>query len=134
MKNSRVLKIILFISGLIATGIGGTILFMPVPFYAGNGIDLVGNVSLLNEIRASGGALMISGILILLGSFIEKLTFTSVIISSLLYLSYGLSRILSIVIDGIPAEGLHQAAIFEIIIGLLCVFAFVKYNVRNNIN
>lgn len=127
MKNSKVLKTILFISGLIMTGIGGTILFMPVAFYAGNGIELGGNISLLSEIRAPGGALLASGILIILGAFVAKLTFTSVVISSLIYFSYGISRILSIAIDGMPAEGLVIATAVEIIIGLLGVFAFLKY-------
>lgn len=134
MKNSIVLKIILFISGLIAIGIGGTILTMPAAFYATNGINLEGNINLLNEIRASGGALLASGILIILGAFITKLTFTSTVISTLLYFSYGLSRILSIVLDGMPSEGLVQAVILELIIGLFCIFAFLKYSLKNNLN
>jgi hypothetical protein len=62
-----------------------------------------------------------------LGAFVDKLTFTSIVVSTLLYLSYGLSRILSMAIDGMPAEGLVQAAALEIVIGLVCVFVFVKY-------
>jgi len=127
MKNSKVLKIILFISGLVAIGVGGSILTVPVSFYATNNINIEGNISLLNEIRASGGVLLASGILIFLGTFVAKLTFTSTVIASLLYLSYGLSRILSVVIDGMPAEGLVQAAILELIIGLVCILSFVKY-------
>ncbi len=127
MKNSKVLKTILIISGLIATGIGATILFAPVAFYATYGIELDGNFSLLNEMRAPGGALLASGILIMSGAFVDKLAFTAVVVSTLLYLSYGLSRVMSIAIDGMPAEGLVQAAALEIITGLACVFALVKY-------
>ncbi|MDH3693124.1 MAG: DUF4345 domain-containing protein [Gammaproteobacteria bacterium] len=127
MKNSKVLKVILFISGLIATGVGAAILIMPVAFYATYDIELVGNTSLLNEIRAPGGSLLASGALIMLGAFVAKLTFTSAVVSTLLYLSYGLSRILSIGIDGIPAEGLVHAVVLEIIVGLVCVFALLKY-------
>lgn len=127
MKNSKVLKIILFISGLIAIGVGASILTIPVSFYAINNINIEGNINLLNEIRASGGALLASGIVITLGSFMANLTFTSTVIASFLYLSYGLSRILSMIIDGMPAEGLVQAVILELIIGLVCIFSFVKY-------
>lgn len=95
MKNSKVLKTILIISGLIATGIGGTILFTPATFFATNGIELDGNISLLSEIRAPGGALLASGILIMSGAFVAKLTFTSTLISTMIYLCYGISRILS---------------------------------------
>jgi len=127
MKTSKVLRIILLVSGLILTGVGGAVLFMPVAFYAGNGIDLGGNISLLNEIRSPGGALLASGILIMLGAFVAKLTFTSTVISVLMYLSYGMSRILSIAIDGMPTEGLLKATAVEIVIGLVGVVALLKY-------
>ena len=130
MKNSKVLKVVLFVSGLIAASIGGAVLVMPAAFYASNGIDLGGNVSLLNEIRASGGALLAAGILIISGSFVASMTFTAVVLASLLYLSYGLSRILSFGIDGMPSEGLVQAAALEIVIGVVCVCVFAKYRER----
>jgi len=127
MKNSKVFKIILIISGLIASGIGAAILFSPVDFYATYGIELGDNLNLLNEIRAPGAALLTSGILIMSGAFIDKLTFTAVVVSTLLFLSYGLSRVMSIAIDGMPIEGLVQAAALEIIIGLACAFVLIKY-------
>ena len=127
MKNSKVLKTILILSGLIASVIGALILFAPVAFYATNNIELGGNINLLNEIRAPGAALLASGILIISGAFVDKLAFTSVVVSTLLYLSYGLSRVMSIAIDGMPVEGLVQATILEIIIGLASIFALVRY-------
>ena len=117
----------MFISGLILAGVGGVIVFMPVAFYANNGIELGGNISLLSEIRASGSALLASGTLVMSGAFVAKLAFASAVVSSLVYLSYGLSRILSMAVDGMPAEGLVQAAALEIAIGLACVFALSKY-------
>ncbi|MDH3326451.1 MAG: DUF4345 domain-containing protein [Gammaproteobacteria bacterium] len=127
MKNSKVLKTILIISGLIASGIGAAILFAPVAFYATYGIELSGDISLLNEIRAPGSALLAIGLLIISGAFVEKLTFSAAVISTVLFLSYGLSRVMSIAIDGMPVEGLVQAAVLEIVIGLACIFALVKY-------
>lgn len=127
MKNSIMLKTILIISGLIASGIGAAILFSPVAFYAPYGIEPGGNFSLLNEIRAPGAALLASGILIISGAFVDRLAFTAVVVSTLLYLSYGLSRVMSMAIDGMPAEGLVQAAVLEIVTGLVCIFALVKY-------
>lgn len=127
MKNSKVLKTILLISGLIASGIGAAILFAPGTFYATYDIALGDNFSLLNEIRASGGALLASGLLIMSGAFVDKLAFTAAVVSTLLYLSYGLSRVMSMAIDGMPVEGLVQAAVIEIITGLACIFALVKY-------
>jgi len=48
MKNSKTLKIILIISGLIGIGVGASILAIPVSFYATNNINIEGNISLLN--------------------------------------------------------------------------------------
>ncbi len=127
MKNSKTLKIVLIVSGLVATIIGAAILFAPVAFYAAYGIEIADNFGLLNEIRASGGAVLASGLLIMSGAFVDKLAFTAIVVSTLLYLPYGLSRVMSIVIDGMPVEGFVQAAALEIVIGLVCVFALVKY-------
>lgn len=126
MKNSKALKALLLISGLIGAGIGGTILFMPAAFYAASGIELGGNISLLNEIRASGGTLLASGLLIMSGTFVVTLTFISTLVAALLYLSYGLSRLMSMAIDGMPDAGLTAAAALEIVIGLVCVLALIK--------
>jgi len=127
MKKSKILKTILILSGLIASLIGAAILFAPVAFYATYDIELGKNLSLLNEIRAPGGALLASGILIISGAFVNELTFTATVVSTLLYLSYGLSRVMSIAIDGMPVEGLVQAAVLEIVIGMACIFALVTY-------
>ncbi len=130
MKNSIILKSILIISGLIGVFVGVEILFMPVDFYASSGIDLGNNISLLNEIRASGGAILASGVLIILGALLVKLTFTSIVLSTLLYLSYGLSRILSITVDGAPADILVYVAVLEIVIGLISAFALFRNSSR----
>ena len=126
MKSLRILKTVLFVSGLIAMGVGGAILFAPETFHANNGIELGNSISLLNEVRASGGALLTIGALIMLGAFVAKLTFSSVVVSSLLYLSYGSSRILSMAVDGMPAQGLVQVAVLELVIGLVCVFVYAN--------
>ena len=127
MQDSTVLKTILIIAGLIGAGVGGAILFIPEAFHATTGIHLGGDVSLLNEMRASGGALLAGGVLVLSGAWIQNLTFTSIVVAALLYLSYGLSRVLSMIVDGMPDAGLVQVAGLEIVIGLVCVVALAKY-------
>ena len=127
MKGPIVYKIVLCIAGIIAIGIGGAILISPIDFFASNQIDIGNNASLLSEIRAPAGALLACGILILSGVFVSKLTYTSLIVSSLVYLSYGISRIIGIKIDGMPSDSLVYAAVFEIFIGLVCMFFLLKY-------
>lgn len=124
---SQPFKVILFFAGLIITMIGGIILLWPVDYFAMNGIDIGGNSTLLNEVRAQGGALLAAGIVVIVGAFVPKLTFTSALTSVLVYLSYGLSRILSMAVDGLPITSLIIVAVLEITIGLICFFAFMKY-------
>lgn len=129
MENSKLVKVLLVIAGMIGIAIGGALLFDPVAFEASAGISLGENINLLSEVRAPGGALLAGGILILLGAFISKLTHTSVVLASLFYLSYGFSRILSMIIDGVPNTSLVMATVIEIIIGILSIsvlFNFLK--------
>ena len=132
MQNSIKTKTILLISGLIAVGIGIGILFAPEAFYAANNIALGHDINLLNEIRAPGGALLASGALIISGAFVSELTFSSLVVSSLMYLAYGLSRILSMVIDGIPDQGLVVVCVLEVVIGLLNFCELAKYRKIHN--
>ncbi len=130
MKNSKVLKAVLIISGLIMVGIGAAKLIAPVAFLGTNGIELGGQINLLSEIRAAGGAVLASGIVVISGVFVTKLTFTSTIISALMFLSYGIARILSMAIDGMPAKEVLAATAIEVIIGLSAFFALLKYRER----
>ncbi len=127
MTKSKFPKIVLCISGLIAISVGVMIQISPVDFYAANYIDIGGNVNLLSEIRASSGALLAYGVLILTGAFVSQLTFTSMILATLLFLSYGLSRFASIVVDGMPVNSLIEAGIVEVLVGLFCLFCLWKY-------
>jgi len=131
MKNSKALQAILIISGLIAISIGATILFFPVMFHASSGIDLGGNVSLLSETRAPGAALFVSGILMMLGAFVREMTFTSLVLTVLVYLSYGFARVFSMMVDGMPAESLITATVLEIVIGLAGVWGLNKFRSKS---
>ena len=94
-------------------------------FYAGYGINVGGNVSLLNELKAPGIALMASGFFIAAGAVVVRLAPVSAFVAAFLYLSFGLSRLVSIDLDGLPADGLVQAAGIELVFGLACVFVLV---------
>ncbi len=98
MKNAFLLKIVLFISGLIGVGVGVGILILPHAFQALSGIILGDDANLLNEMRSSGGILMLAGLFIMSGAFKTQLAFPATILASALYLSYGLSRMLSLIL------------------------------------
>ena len=77
MENSIVLKIFLVISGLLLTYIGASFLFMPKKMKAGQGIDIAGDISLLNETRSASALILVFAILTILGAFKNSLAFTS---------------------------------------------------------
>ena len=132
LMNPGTRRLLLLLSGLVASGIAGMILFAPQAFYAGYGIDIAGNTDLTNELKAPAGALLVAGLLMVAGAFRTRLTFVSLATATVIYLSYGLSRVLSIGIDGMPHSSLVAAAIFEISIGALCLLALLpELNQRN---
>lgn len=108
----------LLIGGVIATGLGAMILLAPVAFYAGYGIDPAGQVNLLNELRSHGLSLLGAGLFIGFGAFRSRLTYAALIVSTVLYLAYGLSRLVAIAMDGLPSSSLLLTGGFEIVMGL----------------
>lgn len=122
---------LLLASGLIAAGIAAMILFAPEAFYGGYGIDISANVSLANELKAPAGALLLAGLMMLAGVFRSEFTVPSLATASAVYLSYGLSRVLSMAIDGVPHSGLVSAAVIEIAIGVICFVDFTRYRKSN---
>lgn len=126
MENIKFIRIALFLFGIIATGIGGALLFFPVSFEASAGIALDKNISLLSEIRAYGGMILLGGIIVFLGSFFDKLQQIASGVSSLFYLSIGLFRIVSLFFGGIPSKALVIAGIAELVIGLVSLVMFLK--------
>lgn len=127
MKNSKVLKAYLIVSGLLLTFIGGATLIKPV-FMKGNaGIDVAGQISVINDIRASGAFILAIAILSLLGAFIKRLTYTSVVALFTLFIALGIGRLMSILIDGMPVEGLVHATLLEFVLGIMGAILFGVY-------
>ena len=93
---------------------------------AGYGIELGPDPNQLSEVRAPGGALLVLGALMLIGVFSRAYTFASTSIAAAVYLAYGLSRLVSFALDGLPGEGLLVATAFELALGSACAFALLR--------
>ena len=119
-------KLTLLASGLVAAGIATTILLAPDVFYAGYGIEVSGNATLVNELKAPAGVLLVAGLLMLAGVFRAEFVKVSLTTAAVVYLSYGLARVLSIAMDGLPDSGLVSAAGIEIGIGAACLLALLR--------
>ena len=124
MHTTRTLRATLLLSGLIAAGIGATILLDPAGFHAGHDIALGTDASLLSEVRAPGGALMALGLLTLAGAFARSLAPTAAAVGTTVYLSYGVSRLVALTLDGLPHPGLLVATAAELLLGLALALAW----------
>ena len=128
VPRRRTQAAILAVAGLVVVGVGGAVLTAPAAFHAGNGIEFGGNPSLLSETRAAGGALLATGVLVTLGAVVRRLTFTAALVGTAVYLSYGLSRLFSMAVDGLPSTGLVAATVAELALGAAC--GYVLYRQR----
>ena len=126
MKQTILTRTVLAVSGFVAATFGAIILLDPMAFYATYGIDLAGQTGLLNELRASGGSLLAIGLMILSGAFISRFAGYALLVSSLTFLSYAVSRGLAVLLDGMPGQGFILAAAIELAIGALCLGIIVK--------
>jgi len=139
MKNSNLRKImvgrlLLLLSGLGASGIALAIQIAPEAFYASYGIELGGDSSLINELKAPAGALLLAGLLILAGSIRVRLLVLSTATAAAVYLSFGLSRALSMIVDGVPHDALVSAAVAEVAIGSICLVNLISHYQQANVS
>lgn len=127
MKNSTVLKIILIVLGLLLTVLGSWRLFNPVSFHDNSGLLLEETAGLLSEARGIGGVVVGFGLLILSGAFIRKLSFTSTIAAIVLFLGFGVARLIGYAMDGNPGDVVIQGMVFEFVLGAIGVITLLKY-------
>jgi len=76
--------------------------------------------------------LLVAGIFMMLGVFIQNIAYTSVVISSMIYLGYGFARVLAMVIDGIPHNNLVAATVLEIIVGIAGILILFRFRSAQN--
>ena len=125
MKAMLLQKAVLLIAGATAIFIGGSILLAPDAFYAAYGISLADDVSLANELRASGGSVIMLGLLTLAGLVFSRFALASTLLAAAMFMAYGASRLVSLGLDGQPDTGLVTAMIAELVIGLAGVAALI---------
>lgn len=121
VKQELLERIVLVSAGALLLLIAGLILLSPAGFYASNQIVLGVNPSLINELKAPAGLLLVSGVFIVSAVFRVNRVSRALWLGALIYLSYAGSRFASMALDGAPAPGLVQAAWLEVIVGLACL-------------
>lgn len=118
-------------AGLLLLVIGAAVLLKPVAFAAANGVELPTIPSALSEYRAPGGMLFVSSVFILLAAVRKDLTRAGLTLAALIYGSYGASRLVGVMLDGMPSDALTQAMIIELLVGSMCLAMLLSPN-RND--
>jgi hypothetical protein len=124
--SSAIVRTILFVAGFAGASIGGLMLTMPVEFHGTAGIMLGEDISLMNELRATGGGVLVTGLFVMAGAFRTALAFASAAVATLVYLANGFGRLYSMSLDGPPSDVLVAVASAEIAMGLVCAYALKR--------
>ncbi|MEL6537778.1 MAG: DUF4345 domain-containing protein [Bacteroidota bacterium] len=130
MKNAKLPRVYLIISGLLLTVIEGASLVQPVAFKATAGIDLAGNISAINDARAYSTLLLSVAVLALAGAFNTRLRYTANLVAPLTFLALGAGRVISLIADGMPAEGLVKATVLELVLGIAGALVFAVFKTK----
>lgn len=115
-----VTRMVLFASGSLLDVIGGALLFAPRHFLEMSDISIGPDPSLLSEIAAPSGVLLMCGTFMILGALQFRFANAALLTGAMVYGSYGLGRLASFMIHGAPSQSLIVAMILELgIAGLL---------------
>jgi hypothetical protein len=112
-------------AGAVLLYIGASVLLSPHVFYASNGIALGADPSQLSEVRAPAGLLVVCGVFAGLGAIRRELAQPALVVTAVVYGSYGLSRLVGAAFDGLPSEGLAAAMAIELVVGSLATAALL---------
>lgn len=125
MNHSKVISVFLVLAGIIGLYVGINLVFFPVELQAQSNI-VIRSASHFSETRAPGASILSASILILIGAFRKGWKSISLLITSLFFLSYGIGRLISLFLDGMPAVGLFYAMIGELFIGVIALILLYK--------
>lgn len=118
-------QVVLVAAGLVLAVVGSGSAFAPAAFYAPYGIDAT-DPALLNELRATGVALLLLGIGVVVGAFVRRLTFAVAVVAALVLLGYAIGRALSWAVDGTPPVSVLAAGAVELVLGIAALWVAVR--------
>ena len=100
-------------SGAILGLIGGALMFAPKAFLETSHVFIDRDPGLMSELTAPSGVLIITGALMILGAIKLRFANLALLVGALVYGSYGLGRLVSMVLHGLPSESLITATAIE---------------------
>lgn len=106
-------------AGAIGGLIGGALMFMPKAFLEMSHVFVERDPSLMSEITAPSGVLLICAAFLIFGAIKLRFARQALLIGAVVYGSYGIARLMSMVLHGLPSESLVAAMVVEIAIAVL---------------
>jgi len=107
-------KTYLFLAGAVLMLVGFYIGFMPTGYLEQFISNSNLNPNILSEMRGMGGSLFIFGVFIFSGTFFYQIEKITLIISALIFVSFSVFRVVSILIDGMPSQSIFIALFIEV--------------------
>lgn len=101
-------------SGTLLGLIGGALLFAPKAFLEMSHVFVKRDASLMSELSAPSGILLIACAVMILGTIRIKHADLALLVGAIVYGGYGMGRLISIGLHGVPSESLLTATIIEL--------------------
>ena len=125
-------RIFLAVSGAIAALIGISILFIPHTFFASNHIALGTDPNMMSEIRAPGGLLLASGVVMVCGAIMRSVLRAGLLTSAVVFSMYDVSRLVSLALDGVPSSSILGALVIELVVGGIAAVLIARFGVARS--
>jgi len=114
-------KLYLFIAGLILVLVGSYIGFLPGDYLTQLFGDKEFSFDSLSEMRGMGGSLFVIGLFVFSAAFIKRIESPALVISALIYGSFSVFRLLSLIVDGQPSSSILYALSIELLFTLIAI-------------
>ena len=111
-----ILRLSLSGSGGLLGLIGGSLMFTPKSFLEMSAVFVAHDPSLMSELVAPSGILLVTGAFMVLGAFKLRFAYLALSVGAIVYGSYGIGRLVSVGLNGVPSEALIAAAVIELAI------------------
>ncbi len=108
-------------SGSLLGIIGVAMLTTTEQFLAMSDVEIARNPSLLSELKAPSVLLILAGAFMLVGSVRARFADLGLTVGAVVYASYGVARLVGLVIDGIPSGSLLIAMMIELFLAGILV-------------
>jgi len=105
----------LALSGALLASIGGALLVSPAALLKMSHVVIDNDPGLLSELSAPGGLLVITASFLMLGAIKLRFANLALLAGALVYGSYGLSRLISMALHGLPSASLISATVVELV-------------------